>query len=299
MTNGLDRALREALAPLASRAAAAGLDLDATREYVLAMVRTNSRLGQCTVNSLTEAVAKAVYLGLDLCPAAQEAYLTPRKSRAVLVPDYRGLLKLAYHNPRVGSVESRVVYLRDEFTLEFGQAEGRVVRHRPCTRPLAESEANPAIGAYAILWWKDHAQPLVEWMTAEQIEANAERGGNADEDSPWQTDWAQMARKTVLKRLLNYVPLGRVAADIIRPAVTEAIPAGGGADHQDDQVPVEATTGSELFRQYVESIEVTAPDGFDAVIAAIREDDRLDHEEKTRLFNMAVSRKKAHQRRRT
>jgi len=286
--NNLDRILRETLAPLGARAASMGIDLNATRESILAMVKANSRLGQCSAHSIASAVAKAVYLGLDLAPAAQEAYLTPRKTRAVLVPDYRGLLKLAYHNPRVGCVESRVVYLRDEFSIEFGEPTGAVVKHRPYTKPLEENVANPAIGAYAILWWKDHAQPLVEWMTTEQIEANAERGANSDdEDSPWHTDWGQMARKTVLKRLLNYVPLGRVAADLIRPGPVEAF-----AEEQKPFSTPAIETGNELFHQYVTSINTAALAGMEAVIAAIRGDDRLDHEEKTELFNMAVQRKR-------
>jgi len=293
MSNSLDRILRETLAPLATRAAAMGIDLHATRASVLAMVKANSRLGQCSAHSIANAVAKAVYLGLDLTPAAQEAYLTPRKTRAVLVPDYRGLLKLAYHNPRVGCVESRVVYLRDEFSIEFGEPAGAVIKHRPYTKPLEENVANPALGAYAILWWKDHAQPLVEWMTTDQIEANAERGANSDdEDSPWHTDWGQMARKTVLKRLLNYVPLGRIAADLIRPTPVEPL-----AEEEEQATAPAPGTGSELFQQYVTSINTAALEGIEAAIAAIRADDRLDHEEKTELFNMAVQRKRDLQKR--
>lgn len=290
MSNALDRILRETLAPLAARAAGMGIDLNATRESVLAMVKANSRLAQCTAYSIANAVAKAVYLGLDLTPAAQEAYLTPRKTRAVLVPDYRGLLKLAYQNPRVGCVESRVVYLKDEFSLTFGERGGGIVKHRPYTRPLAENEANPAIGAYAILWWKDHDQPLVEWMTTDQIETNAERGANSqDEESPWQTDWAQMARKTVLKRLLNYVPLARVANELIRPTTIE-LTTTWEPETGDGETPNHPA--SERLRQYRASIETAALEGLDAVIAAIREDDTLDHLEKAELFNLAVAKKR-------
>lgn len=282
----LDLALHDVLTPLAGRAAAFGIDVAATRQTVLAMVKDNSRLAQCTARSICDAVAKAVYSGLDLSPAAQEAYLTPRKTRAVLVPDYRGLLKLAYQNPRVGCVESRVVYLRDEFTLDFGEPTARIIHHRPYTKPLEANQENPAIGAYAVLWWKDGVQPLVEWMTSEQIEANAERGGHADDDSPWQTDWGQMARKTVLKRLLNYVPLGKIPAELVRPGKpSEADEPGNGAA----EPPASA---SDLVAEYMQSIATAAAEGIDAVIAAIRQDDRLDHEEKTQLFNAATARKR-------
>lgn len=285
--NTLDIALRETLTPLANRAAALGIDIVATRQAVLSLVKDNSRLSQCTPRSICEAVAKAVYLGLDLSPAAQEAYLTPRKSRAVLVPDYRGLLKLAYQNPRVACVESRVVFLRDDFSLAFGDPTGQIVRHRPYLKPLEDNQVNPPIGAYAILWWRDSAQPLVEWMTSEQIEANAERGGNAEDDSPWQTDWAQMARKTVLKRLLNYIPLSKCVREQLH-----AERVGEERESNESDVSEERLTATPLFDQYMSSITTAAPEGIDAVIAAIRQDERLNYQEKTELFNAATARKR-------
>jgi recombination protein RecT len=282
----LDLALRETLTPLAGRAAAMGVDITAIRQAILSMVKDNNRLAQCTTRSICEAVAKALYLGLDLSPAAQEAYLTPRKSRAVLVPDYRGLLKLAYHNPRVGCVESRVVFLRDDFTLDFGDPTGRILRHRPWTRPLEANQENPAIGAYAMLWWKDFSRPLVEWMSKTEIDANAERrGGTEREESAWNTDWPQMARKTVIKRLLNYVvkiDSGERGQDV----------AQANSALRDEPPPRDEAGYSQLMQAYVTAVDTAEPDGIDAVIKAIREDDRLDHEEKTELFNRATARKR-------
>jgi hypothetical protein len=125
-------------------------------------------------------------------------------------------------------------------------------------------------------------------MTTEQIEANAERGGSfGNDNSPWETDWGQMARKTVLKRLLNYVPLGKVASEMVRPPSDWRegdAPSGGPRE--------EAGDNASLFDQYMASITTAAPEGIEAVITAIRQDDRLDHEEKTELFNAATARKR-------
>lgn len=265
-------------------AAARGrLDVKAIIQGVINLVANSSRLQQCSVVSIVEAVHKALSLGLDPTGATDEGYITPRKGRAVFVPGYRGLLKIAYENPRVGLIEAHVVRELDHFELRYGDPEGRVVDHRPRLQ-VAEGEPNVAIGAYAICWWRDCPQPLVEWMTTEDIESNAERSGNKDEDSPWQTDWPEMARKTVLKRLLKYIPLGPKLSVIFREREDDTAESGGTLESV--EVTVE---GCDYDRLIGEAGDVEA---IDRVIASLKADEALDSEEKTRLFNLAVKRKR-------
>lgn len=263
-------------------AATRGIDLSELHSAIHDQLEKNPRLLECSLSSLEAAIAKAIYLGLDLAPAAEEAYLTPRKSRVVLVPGYRGLMKLAYQNPRVAAIESHCVYEGDGFSINVGAK--RPIQH------VIKAERKPdsqPLGAYAMLWWKDFSRPLVEWMSKTEIDANAERGGGAErEESAWNTDWPQMARKTVIKRLLNYVvkiDAGERGHDV----------AQANAALRDEPPPSdEAGDHSQLMQAYVTAVDTAAPEGIEAVIKAIREDDRLDHEEKTELFNRATARKR-------
>lgn len=281
---GLEQELRQNLARFGI-AAKGRVDVRAVVEGVLNLVSQTPRLQECTTTSIVEAVHKAVSLGLDPTGTTDEGYITPRKRRAVFVPGYRGLLKVAYENPRVGLIEAHVVRERDHFELRYGDPEGHVVDHRPRLN-VAEGEPNVAIGAYAICWWRDCRQPLVEWMTTEEIEANAERSGNKEEDSPWQTDWPEMARKTVLKRLLKYIPLGPQLGVILRerdddgsPQETETLDVG--TVEGDSGLDYDALIG-----------QATTLEAIDQVITSLKSDESLDSEEKTRLFNLAVKRKR-------
>lgn len=268
--------------PRLASVAPAWMDLDAVIANVVWAVSQDENLSRCSTRSIVEAVLEAVAMGLDPSGLSGDGTLIPRKTktdglRATFVPDYRALLRLMLARDRISHIEARIVREGDKFELRFGDPDGRVLEHRP-----AITQSGEPIGAYAIAWFKDSPRPLVEWMTRAEIEANAERGGGYGADnSPWETDWGEMARKTVIKRLAKYlIPQASEQKETLRdePKGREVSPP---PEQEED-----------LARQYMESIQTAAPDGIDYVIKAIREDDRLDHEEKSHLFNLACRRKK-------
>ena len=282
--DGLEQALKKNLARFGI-AAKGRVDVFAVVDGVIDLVCRSPKLQMCSVDSIIQAVHKAVSLGLDPSGTTDEGYLTPRNGRAMFVPGYRGLLKVAYENPRVGLIEAHVVRKLDHFELRYGDADGHVVDHRP-RLDVAEGDENPAVGAYAICWWRDCRQPLVEWMTTEEIEVNAERSGNKDGDSPWITDWGEMARKTVLKRLLKYIPLGPQWGAILRDR-----------DETVDEEVVESSPEEDHPPKvvgYDRLIEEAATlEAIDRVINTIKDDQTLDSEEKARVYNLAARKKKS------
>jgi len=276
----------ERIRPRLEAIAPSGLNVQAVIENVVWVVSQDEFLSRCSLRSVVEAVTDAVAMGLDPSGLTNEGTLIPHKTRsggfrAVFVPDYRALIRLAMANPRVSHVEARVVRAKDEFSLDFGAPEGRIVSHRP---NLQAADAEP-IGAYAVVWFRDGARPLVEWMARAEIEANAERGGSfGNDNSPWETDWGEMARKTVIKRLLKYMPFTNGA--------------NPGANRERACCPQGSREGKEgkeepPLREYEQAIAEATPETIDLVIRTIRGDDRLDHEEKTELFNRAVEKKRS------
>lgn len=290
MSHTLAETLRN-LIPRLSAIAPVGTPVEDIVENTIYAIARDPELSKCSTGSIVEAVMEAIGMGLDPSGLSNDGTLIPRKTRsggfrAVFVPDYRALLRIMLSHPRVSHVEARTVRKDDHFELRFGDPDGRVVDHRPAIR----SDPGEALGAYAIAWFKDDHRPLVEWMTKAEVDANAERGGSFGSDnSPWETDWGEMARKTVIKRLAKYL------AHKAKKAGTYGENAKGTpsqAPSNPDNTPHPSDMLGDLARQYRASIESAAPDGIDLVIQAIREDDRLDHMEKTELFNLACRRKK-------
>lgn len=179
--------------------AASHLDPERVTRIVLGCVARTPKLGQCTTASIVRSVMQSVELGLEPGSATGQAYLVPFGQDCTLVIGYRGLLDLMRRTGQVASVNAQAVYEGDEFEIAFGIED--TLRHIP------KGDPDPAklIGAYAVVRFRDGSHQL-GYMTRKQIDAirSRSRAGNS---GPWVTDYAEMARKTVLRNVAKWCPM--------------------------------------------------------------------------------------------
>ena len=102
---------------------------------VLWVLQRDEDLSRCSTKSILESVMDGLAMGLDPSGLTGEGTLIPRKTksgglRATFVPDYRALLRLALSHPRISHIEARVVRGKDDFTLDFGDPDGRIIHFR-------------------------------------------------------------------------------------------------------------------------------------------------------------------------
>lgn len=168
-------------------------------ELALSTVGRNTDLLACSLTSVLRALIVAGQLGLDPTGVLGLAYVIPYKRTATLIIGYRGLMELARRSGEVVGIESAVVYASDIFKPALG-TEPQFVHY-----PTVTGDRGEIIGAYAILRTKT-GPPIHEWMTRADIDAIRKRARSGD-TGPWSTDYAMMARKTTLRRLLKYAPL--------------------------------------------------------------------------------------------
>ena len=173
------------------------------------------KLYQCTTPSLMQAVMTASEVGLECSGTMGQGYLIPYKNKGILeatfVPGYRGLIALMVRDGDVSHVTVHLVHENDAFNIDY--FADPPIHHKPCIR----GERGPMIGAYAAATLPDGAIQ-VEYMTKEEIDAIRKRSKAAD-GGPWATDYGEMARKTPVRRLSKYVPLGLNAAAALAAAV--------------------------------------------------------------------------------
>lgn len=176
-------------------------------------VSRNELLKKCTPLSIVVAVMTAAQLGLDCGGALGSAYLVPfKRSKKVggdrwqtnyecqLIIGYRGLIDLARRSGHIMSIESRVVYQNDLFDVEYGR-EGVQLKHKPAL----DADPGQMRLVYALATLKDGGHQF-ELMTRTQIDGIKARS-QAKDNGPWVTDYDEMARKTVVKRLCKSLPL--------------------------------------------------------------------------------------------
>lgn len=165
---------------------------------------------QCTQASLFQALLAAASLGLEPDGVLGSAYLVPYRNNktgqyeAQLIPGYRGLIDLARRSGQIESIEAHVIREGDKFECGFGLYP--TLTHTPVFPGTAEYLDNKhIIGAYAVAKLKDGASQF-EVMSRAEIDAIRNRS-KAKDSGPWATDYPEMARKTVVRRLVKYLPM--------------------------------------------------------------------------------------------
>lgn len=183
----------------------------------------SGKLAQCTPESVLGAVMQAAELGLEIGGSLGDAYLVPYKRswkddrgnwqssfEAQCIVGYRGMINLARRSGEISSVSAHVVHENDKFRIVYGLEER--LEHEP----VWSEDPGRVVAAYAVCRFKD-GSTQVEVMTLRQLlevrdrprpGQRAPRPGEAREvEGPWATDFEEMCRKTVVRRLSKYLPL--------------------------------------------------------------------------------------------
>lgn len=167
-------------------------------------LRKVPKLQQCHPASFIGAIIQCSQLGLEPGGHLGHVYLIPfenRKSGTIecqVIPGYKGMLELANRSGKVSSPQAHAVYENDFFEFEYGLTPK--LRHIP-----ARDNRGKIIYVYACVSIKDGGNQF-EVMSLEEVNSIRARSKTAN-SGPWQTDYEEMARKTVIRRLFKYLPV--------------------------------------------------------------------------------------------
>jgi recombination protein RecT len=188
--------------------------------FALQSINKSQQLQKCSRESLQQAVINISNVGLTLNPAAKEAYLIPRYSsltksmEASLEPSYIGLVKLLTDTGSIKSMVCQIVYEGDKFKIDLANNHNPIT-HRP---ELSSTKRGKTIGVYALATLSDNTRQC-EWMDLEEVEQIRERSetykafkAGKIQSCTWASDFGEMMRKTVIKRIYKYLPRSEKAA---------------------------------------------------------------------------------------
>lgn len=195
----------------------AGFEIDRVKReisFAIQSINKSAQLQKCSRDSLLQAVLNVSNVGLTLNPAAKEAYLIPRWSsltqsnEASLDPSYIGLVKLLTDTGSVKSMVCQLVYQNDKFEIDLANNHSPVI-HRP---ELSREKRGEIIGVYALATLLDGTRQ-VEWMDKSEVEEIRGRSetykafvAQKIKACTWVSDFGEMMRKTVIKRIYKYLP---------------------------------------------------------------------------------------------
>jgi recombination protein RecT len=197
----------------------------------LSAVSNNPQLGGCTPMSFLASMMNAAQLGLEPNTPLGQAYLIPFKNKGVMECQfqigYKGLIDLAYRSGDVKTIMAQTVYENDVFEFEFG-LEPRL-KHVP-----AKQDRGELTWFYAVFKLVNGGEGF-EVMSIDDVKKHARKYSQSYNSSfsPWKNNFEEMAKKTVIKKVLKYAPL---KTDFIR-AVAEDETVKHDIDFDMSQVP--------------------------------------------------------------
>lgn len=179
---------------------------DRMARVAMTEIRKNPKLLQCDPTTLMGAIMQLAQLGLEPGGALGHAYLLPfdnRKAGTVdvqLIVGYRGMIDLARRSGQIVSIEARAVYRDDDFAVTLGLDSD--IKHVPA---WDKADRGPLTFVYAVAKLKDGGVQF-DVMSRAEIEKIRARSKSADR-GPWVSDFDEMAKKTVTRRLFKYLPV--------------------------------------------------------------------------------------------
>ena len=172
----------------------------------LTAVSSNPKLAECTPESFMGSLMQSAQLGLEPNTPLGQAYLIPYKNKGIMEAQfqigYKGLIDLAHRSGEFQMIDAHEVYENDEFDYVYGLEP--VLKHVPRLNGRGK-----VIAYYAVFTLKNGGHGFVV-MSREDIEIHAKTYSQAFKQgwtSPWQTNFDEMAKKTVLKKVLKYAPI--------------------------------------------------------------------------------------------
>jgi len=156
----------------------------------------------CKPESLLQALMLCSQAGLE--PDGRNAHLIPYGDVVQVIFDWKGLVSLARRNG-VQNIAADIVCENDEFSW-FRDGDGLHFNHKIDYR----KERGEMFAAYCI--WKDGEQFDGECLRKNEVDGirNRSRAGNS---GPWVTDYAEMAKKTAVRRASKKWPLDAELTD--------------------------------------------------------------------------------------
>lgn len=192
------------------------LSVDKMLRLIMSAASRDAKLLACTPQSIVLAAMNASALGLEPNTPLGLSYLVPYERRArdpqtgewytaavecQFIPGYRGLVTLAIQSGAVQSISARLVYDGDDFVVQYGTEER--IHHVP--NLTGDMDDRNIVAAYAVARLASGAA-VFDVMPRSAIDKIRARS-KASKSGPWITDYAEMARKTVTKRLAKYIPM--------------------------------------------------------------------------------------------
>jgi len=251
-TAGMQEMFRNALADNADSFIASVLDV----------YSTDNRLRQCAAAQVAMEALKAATLKLPITKSLGFAYIVPYKNKqGVMIPQfqlgYKGYIQLAMRTGQYKFINTDVVY------------NGELKAKNKLTGEIdlsGEQQGPEIVGYFSYFQMLNGFQKTIYW-TREAVTAHAKKYSKsyAKSDSPWQTEFDEMAKKTMIRMLIS--KFGIMSVEMQMALISDAADDVDYENRVNDEISGRANKGTVIDI----TPDAPEPDGQPGTPAAITE----------------------------
>lgn len=161
-----------------------------------------AKIAAATPQKIVVALMDCARLGLMPGPLGH-VYLVPFGDEVQVVTGYKGLIDLARRSGKVARVETDVIYAEDAF--EYKKGDKPIFSHEPSLLSTKRTTAD-IIAAYAFAYDENGVNLGGAVMPRADVDAIRARSKSGNK-GPWVTDYAEMAKKTAIRRASKLWPV--------------------------------------------------------------------------------------------
>lgn len=187
-----------------------GMTPERLRQIYLTEIKGNPKLLACSPKSLLDCIIDSARIGMDPGGPLGYCFFVPYGSQAQFQLGYAGIAELIYRSGRTGPISVGAVFKGDAFFYEKGSEQR--LSHKPCGN-INENEIT-----HFYSYCRVHGEFTFDVMTVDEVrkimKVAIARLRNKDE-GPWAEHFAEMGKKTVLKRHSKVLPKSAEAARAI------------------------------------------------------------------------------------
>ena len=188
-----------------------GMDAERLSRITLTTLRTNPKLLECSIESLLGAVLQSAQLGLEP-NLLNSCFFIPFKGTVSFQIGYKGLIDLVCRKGDVTNIVAQEVRKGDTFHYEYGRNE--MLKHIPA--PNSQRGEIEYFYAYANMKNGGFAFQVMHISDIEKIRDGFSISYKFDKNnSIWSKHFEAMALKTVIKRLIKYLPISVEAQNAV------------------------------------------------------------------------------------
>lgn len=218
--------------------------------------RKNKKILECDPETIASSLMTASQLGIEIGVQGQ-GYIVPyynnkkRSYDAQFIIGYKGLIGLARRSGEVQSIETHIVYTEDKFNLQLGI--DTKIEHMP----FLEGDRGAPRLVYGVARFKDGGHHF-EWMSLSDVEKIRRKSKATTDSGPWSTDYEQMIRKTLIRRMSNYLPMSIEFANAL--TIDDAVSDGKKAALDGEFVEVEEIEDENIHQLTNASVGESIPE---------------------------------------